>query len=1200
MAKNSPFWLDGRATIVVLPSGDEGMALFALAENWSEVGLLGPALWVEPKRVSTPEGEPVVVEAVVLGNDRAGNHVQIVVDLFEQLAKENLSTIRLIQVRSVTPTAEFDEIQNDVARQVEDAVYSVIPAGDTRNNRKTHLGFQVVNLIAAPSAHTVEQRLQDVLSHGGGTTLVASPEDRSSPWSTDAFVRNGKKFVGFVLMHLATVGGLWKGLPVGTLELFEREGSAGESVYLSRVFVSSVLTDGLARRVAAQVLRDTIDPQVIETTAPSGAAYIEDGAKDEYIDSMVKYLMALDDAVLDYHKPPELEDPDKANVGIWAALVSFTRFAWTKSLRIPYWAYRFFRNKLALGVQKRLQGEEGYAEVERELREEPLDMRDRVILNRQGLLAERERAARTANAAPVRLSEIRSTPYLWSSIREMIFGSLDGGADLSEKGFPRVDSTIRPIFRSPIDLFPSPDAVFELRQSPSFPQGMPTSIDWENFGDAFELGQGLEKWAKEADDEVNAVNADLGDFAMEAAEIDMRLGEIEIQLREHDVLEDLEGGGVKLISIADAKLRDRERLAVPSQSAPEDSESDSPRASAAEGTGTAALAHAIPVFSLEDLVREHKSLSARKTVLSRAVPEAERASLAAQDEAVLRKEVVNEYRAWQEIADRSFLWKLRSRMEGAVSRGKADLASFQSGLESLEPHKTGTLSELRRKFHKSLLVTHSILLLVAGIVAATGWLFWSSGNSEAQVLVPVATEQQAGLQEDLGDPVPVNRANLTDLLSAAEALRTDVATQIGTASDALAVDPADTALASELEALEVKQETVRQYQATLSSLVVAYELMDLGAQILFWTAVLTPAVLVFSLLLLFMPYHRKWAAFERSVEIQLTNLERIEKGSTVCRSEIQRMTALHGQAIRWLKTLATVTHTPWQVRPSWLESGLKTLDLDSLPFAMRIAQADEGDRASFATLLDSAQTKLQQPGWRKQAFDRLIAGIQNATGRSGKAFSLEALDQDLPHATNNSRSHLEMYMADADVLQKVAVQYLKPLIEDLQGKAMANARPEVVQAEDDPLLEFRGDIEEVDEYSNRQKWDDFLSHTLTLNNGETDPVTALSVMSIAPEKIMEGEHENVSSYALVPEHVSSKLDPVLSAGLIKQTYDAKIARPLDSVIRVDIVGPVNLRALRVVSGKRASSQAIGAEDSGHSTLVPGAFAKKVPPVPLKG
>lgn len=1197
MARNSPFWLDGRATIVVLPSGEEGRDLFALAENWSEVGLLGPALWVEPKRVSTPEGEPVVVEAVVMGNDRSGEHVQIMVDLFEQLAKENLNTIRLIQVRSVTPTAEFDELQNEVARQVEDAVYSVIPSGDTRNNRKVHLGFQVVNLIAAPSSHTVEQRLQDVLSHGGGTTLVASPEDRSSPWSTDAFVRNGKKFVGFVLMHLSTVGGLWKGLPVGTLELFEREGSAGESVYVSRVFVSSVLTDGLARRVAAQVLHDTIDPGIVVTTAPSGAAYIEDDVKDEYIDSMVQYLMALDDAVLDYHRPAVLEDPEKANVGILAAIRSFTRFAWSKSLRIPYWAYRFARNKLAVGVQKRLQGSEGYAEVERELREEPLDMRDKTILTRQAMLTDRERAARAASAAPVRLSEIRSTPYLWSSMREMVFGSLDGGVDLSDKGFPRVDTTIRPIFRSPNDLFPSPGAVFELKQSPSFPQGMPSSIDWENYGDAFEMAQRLETWVKESDTEVSTINVQLGDYAIELSEIGPRLADIEISLRERDALEDLEGGGVKLVSIAEAKLLDKKRMALLSDGEPSDTESDSAEPETTEKTDEAVTGDETFEVSVEDLVREHKSLSARKIALSKAVPEAEQKSLAAQDEAVLRREVLDKFRKWQETADRSLLWKLRSRMERAVSSAEADLRSFQNGLESIEPHKSGTLSELRKKFHKSLLVTHSILFLVAGIVAATGWLFWSTGNSQVEALVPLATEQQAGLQEDLGDPLPVIRQNLPILGTDAETLRADVGEQVREATDAVANDPTDEAALADLEALQAKQDAVVQYQNSLASLVLAYELIDLGAEILFWTAIITPAALVLSLLLLFVPYHRKWAAFERSVEIQLKNLERIEKGSAVCRSEIQRMTALHGQAIRWLKTLATVTHTPWQVKPSWLESGLKTLDLDSLPFAMRVAQADEGDTASFATLLDSAQTKLHQPGWRKQAFDRMIAAIQSRTGRSGKAFSLEALDQDLPHASNNSRNHLENYMLDDGVLQKVAVQYLKPLIEDLQGKAMASARPEVVQAVDDPLIEFRIDIEGVDEYSNRQKWDDFLSHTLTLNNGEADPVTALSVMSIAPDRIMEGEHENVSSYALIPEHVSSKLDPALTAGLVKQTYDAKIARPLDSVIRVDVVGPVNLRALRVVSGKRSASQSVSPEESSQSTAVQGAFARKAAPTP---
>ena len=588
---------------------------------------------------------------------------------------------------------------------------------------------------------------------------------------------------------------------------------------------------------------------------------------------------------------------------------------------------------------------------------------------------------------------------------------------------------------------------------------------------------------------------------MELAEIDTSLTATEIALREHEAIEDLDGGGVRPVSIADAKTLDKARLAPPPESSGPPSAADRSEEDISGELKTDSAPETVPVVSIQDLVREHKSLRTRKTAQMEAVPELERQSLAAQDEGVLRQKVLEEYREWLATTDRSLLSKLGSRMDRAVALGQADLLGFQNGLESLQPHQTGTLSSLRTKFHKTLLVIHSILITLAGIVAAIGWGLWSPVNDQAA--------------------------------------------------------------------------------------------RDLGGSILFWTAVITPAVLILSLLLVLIPYHRKWAAFERSVEIQLTNLERIEKGTKVCRGEIQRMTALHSQTIRWLKILATVTHTPWQIRPSWLESGLKTLDLDSLPFAMRVAQADDGDQASFATLVDSAQTKLEQAGWRRQAFERLIAGIQNVTGRSGRAFSLEALDQDLPHATNNSRNHLEKYMSDNDILQQVAVQYLKPIIEELQSKAMATARPEVVQAENDPLLEVRGDIEEIDEYSNRQKWDDFLSHTLTLNNGETDPVTALSVMSIAPEQIMGGEHQNVSSYALVPEHVYSKLDPALSAGLIKRTYDSKVARPLDTVIRVDVVGPLSLRALRLMSGAPSDSQTADNEDSNHSKLTTAAFPKTI-------
>ena len=114
-----------------------------------------------------------------------------------------------------------------------------------------------------------------------GVVVVASPEDRSSPWSGDAFVRENDRFVGFTLTHLASVVGLWNGVSTGSFELFHREESGHQSVWISRVFVNAVLTESLGRRTAARVLDDAarpdsllVDPSM--SPPPAGTTFIAD------------------------------------------------------------------------------------------------------------------------------------------------------------------------------------------------------------------------------------------------------------------------------------------------------------------------------------------------------------------------------------------------------------------------------------------------------------------------------------------------------------------------------------------------------------------------------------------------------------------------------------------------------------------------------------------------------------------------------------------------------------------------------------------------------------------------------------------------------------------------------------------------------------------------------------------------------------
>ena len=1190
------FWQDQRATIVLLPSAAEGAALFELAQNWAEVGLLGPALWVTPEKVEFPENQPVKVLASVMGKNRDGELVLVSVDLFEQLARENLRTIRLVKVRSMTPQREFDEIQNRIAHEVERALESVIPSRDVRDSQNYSTDFQILNLIAAPSAHSVKQRVEFEFDTGN-TTLVASPEDRSSPWSTDAFIRDGDRFVGFVLMHLATIGGLWNGLPVGTFELFEREQSGAEQVWLSRVFVSTVLTDGLARRVAAQVLQEAQDPIGDPLKPPPGCAHIEDDSKDQYVDSMVDYMMKLDDAILDYRRPPQLEDPEKIDTGLFVTLADFFRFSGNKIVRIPYWAYRYVRGRVSGFVEKKLQGDDGIASVELALRTELLDYHDKTLLDRENSLAEKENQAKKSLRAPVRLSEIRSTPALWSSIREMVFGALDGGSDLSNKGFPLVNTTVRPIFRRVSDLFPHPDESFQVASNQELPEGSDKEIGWENLGDTHHLRSRLEQWQNEARQETDLLTTKIVTIQDQLDDVRETLDSLREALDARGGMEANSEGVLVPISEEKAKAVSQEKAAAnalsagfqkiaagPSTDAEETTEGDNAPVEHAQESGSAdggtpATTDAEPgpgelgegadpvgeEKTLLELVQEYRRLARDEEKLVKQLRKAERLAEKSSEREVEREAALEQLLKWQKSNERSLLWKVRERLDAALDTAQSDVRGFQQQLKEIEPHVPGTLIGLRKKFHKRLLITHGIVLLVAGVFAGFGALALQGGaGAVSQARDQILASQTALSAYDplLGIPTAQNQASYVQ--NAAD-ISGRIDSDLAAVESALEANPDDSSLLQQRDSLQADAGEVEGYRDALDNVLGYQGAQELGKAILERVAWITPVALAVTLMLLLIPYHRNWSNFRRSVDVQLVNLQRIERGNMVSRAEVERLKSIHKQALDWLKILAIATHTPWRVRPTWLDSGLRTLRMDSLPFAMRVAQAHEGDHSAFATLADSAHERLAQPGWRQRAFERLVTEIGQETGKPPTAFSLEALDNDLPHASNNSRAHLLKNMVSGSIQERVALTFLKPLIEELQGRAMANARPEVFQVEPDALEAIKTDMEGIEEYRKYEPWDEFLRHTLTLDRGGRDPVTALSPLAIADDRVIDGEHQEVMSYALIPEHISHRLDLSDNSGVTYVKYDSQTTRPLDVVLRADMVGPLPLNSLRLMS-----------------------------------
>ncbi len=1088
----SEVWLDDKATIVVLPSGQQGIDLLALAESWVEIGLLAPAFWIQPENVKIAKDAPPAILTSVIGTLDDKSLARIDVDLFEQLARDNLKTIRLVKVRSATPKRHIDELQDQIVAGIEDYLNVAMPARDKRlNDMNVASPLEVITLLC-PST---EFNAMDTLSRelrGHGVVFVAATEDRSSPWSTDAFVRDGKRFDGFMMMHIATAGGLWNGLPISSQELGKGENITSQGVWVTRVFLSGVLTDSLSRRVAAEVLQDAGDASVIADYAPAGTSFIEDVNQDQYVDMLIEHLMGLEDAVLTYRRVSDREASSKANWGFWRSVGDYFAFSWQKYLRIPHWAWRYVRNSASRRLERKLYGPDGDVTVNAELNEENLDIRDRELLGSFETVTRTAEEAQVAMRAPVRLAQVRSTPELWSKIRSMLFASLDGGHDSLEETyrFPKLEKTIRPIFRSVTALFSDPDEAWSFPEGTAVPDGIPRSFSWSTLEDAFSASETLESWLHEAESSLDEASRALvnGDGIRQAKRDELK--SLSEKLRTAGALIRDEHGVEKAITLAQAaKLQTiyqtgdhipepvvvdetpaSDEWAPPADQVDESADAPDIQVNRPASSSEDDSISVPPGSHLDDLsfdivagLRVRKTLEAelKAQVKENASLEAEVTRLTSALET--RKSVIQSFTDWIHASERSLIWRVRKLMQAERTKVSEAYAQLQVDISALTPTTPGELIKLRRSFHKSLMVAWPLILGIGVLVG----------------LIII---------------LPKSAFNFLPYLLIAD--------------------------------------------------IVAVIIMYLSASVV---------------------YYRGWSIFERQVKNEITRLENVRVDFINAREEEARLEVIHRQTTEWLELLARTLHHPWHVRPSWLVSGLQALDTSALPFAMRVAQANDNDQASRSILRDRALRSLLTPGWREDAFSALVENVGQLAGRGGDTMSLDALDRDLPHATNGARELLKKHLDNTLALEAVARARLSPIIMDLQTNAMAVARPSVVHVDDNPLTQLNNDIQGIDLQVTATPWAEFLEHSLTRGDGGPDPVTPLSVLSINPAQVVDGAHENVRSFALMPEHVQKRLNSNKLNGLKTEIYDGAFVRPLDAVLRVDFVGPLGEDALRIWS-----------------------------------
>jgi hypothetical protein len=664
-------------SVLLTPSGDQGDDLLDLARQWTREGLLAPALWVRPEAVTVEDGVPPTIGAIVMARGDEGEIIEEIVDLFEVLANESLRLVRLVKVRSTIIDRQSDATQDDVADVVSTYLSYSMPLLNPALSGSTERTELIrISLICAPTDFQMSQRVESAMDDTS-VLVLASPEDRATPTAGDAFVRVNERFTGFVLMHLATLAGIWAGLPIGTLELFEREGSAAQAIWIPRVFVSGVLTGGLARRVAARTLEELgLDSGVTGSGAQitaTGTFVIPPESVGDYVDEMVAAAMRLGDGALGYVAPQVEAAPTTRKLSNWDGFVYFLSFSADKIAQIPRWIRLWGHDRLARGMNRRLHGKDGYRAAEMQL-DQQLDARDQLLVSSAMRVHADDEAARAAESAP-RLAVGRSSARLWTGMRQLTFRTLDGSGGDSVAAFPAVDGAT-PVFSRLSDVLPDPRQAWE-HPAPR-PAAFPASVTWRMVRDQPELRLSLESSVA----------------AARTAQIEAQTQLDETNKALQAIRQELETITEALLSAGKLKLKpDGKYAAVRSVK------------QAAESEATLNGGE-LPAVTVDDYRVLETRFDSQESAVAIAL-----STVAGATDAVERAEVVlGSFDDWLIPRQRTFAWRLLDRMNDAQSNAASDLETAEANAYTAPA--PGELVRLRRRFHRGVLICS----LIVGIV----------------------------------------------------------------------------------------------------------------------------------------------------------------------------------------------------------------------------------------------------------------------------------------------------------------------------------------------------------------------------------------------------------------------------------------------------------------------------------------------------
>jgi hypothetical protein len=456
-------------------------------KQWIEDGLLGSFIWLTADDIEIEEFGPPTVRGTVWGLDEDRELTGIKVDPFSEMAQNQFRVVRVIAVRVLSNSYEPDETEYKKFDLFADTVYKSLPLLTDGDKERTKTDLRRINLVIYPT-ELKKTEYSFVFKGKWDHHVIASPEDRKTPLSGDRFVREDARYPKFIAMHVAATGGLWNGIAHSPFDVLVKPESGAHSYQLSRVFVNSVLTDGLSRRIAASVLSDIADPKIdlhakgLVAEIPD-TVFIPDEDVEAWVESMVDIVFESDRAVLTFDEPDALSELEWKRWTELEVIKDFLIFSGQRFFVMPKWCWIWFRRRIGRKLQNSLAGSDGGLFVGID-QHDAQDIRDRQIFSQMEKIDDNIKNAQKALVTPFRKATTSSRATLWSEMRQLIFGFLEGG-DLAKFGIEHFNDRF-PMFSKVSDVIQDPKETWSL--SPDLaPLSDVKVIGWSNIDRADEL-----------------------------------------------------------------------------------------------------------------------------------------------------------------------------------------------------------------------------------------------------------------------------------------------------------------------------------------------------------------------------------------------------------------------------------------------------------------------------------------------------------------------------------------------------------------------------------------------------------------------------------------------------------------------------------------------------------------------------------------